>query len=451
MSKFGIGGGSPKKPQASGVDTAAAARILAQEEDLAALAQKMQREGRAPEVIHGALWDKNATFPIPLPEERLDALIAQCIDAYSKDYAPRLTKVPMSGFMDVDYPPPQFIVDQLIPRDEVTLVSGDGGSGKSILFLSVAAHVACGKDWAGFRVEQCPVIFISLEDTGNRTMHRLQKITLTHKMNPAKVAANLQVIDGTSHPELMVEVSEYGTRSLIPTQTMQELEAAVEGAGLIIIDNTSQAFGGNENARRDVIAFIQHLIKIARNNRSAVVLLAHVDKAAVRHGGNGSSYSGSSAWNNTVRSRLALLDVEGQLQLQHEKANHSRRADPVSLVWTDDGVLIPGESTADAARHQQRDADFDAALEAMRAAARLGILVLTTTRGNYSSWNTVEHLSEMESFKNKDGKNRFHNALVALESEGLLVRKAFLNEQRKLREKWELTAQAELAPARTPI
>lgn len=452
MSKFSIGGGSPpKKTPNSGVVDLAAARILQQEQDLASLAQKMQLEGRAPEAIMGALFDENARFPTPLPEEHLDALVSKTIDAYRKSYAPRLIKVPMDGFMGKAFPPPRFIVDLLIPRNEVTLGGGHGGSGKSILFLALAAHVASGTGWDRFDVEQGPVLFVSLEDQASHVMHRLQKIIRDYLLDPNKVEQNLHIVDGSASPELMVEFNEHGTHSLLPTATMRELEAIIAETRpkLIIIDNASDAFGGNENTRRDVRTFIRHLAAIARTNNAAVVLLAHIDKAAARNGANGNSYSGSTAWHNSTRSRLAIVETEGQIHLHHEKHNHSQRADPVPLSWTADGVLMPGKSSlADSARSEKARDDANGALLAMRAAQQRRIQVTTAASGNATSWHALDHFSEMETFRAGDGKRRFHAALLALERDHLLARKEYRNDQRKRREAWELTAAGEAAAER---
>lgn len=444
MSKFGIGGGPPKAPQPGVIDLAAA-RALQQEEELSTLAQTMRRDGHDPEAIETAVRAQNKRFPSPLADDALAALIGE----FTAGYVPRLVKVPMPGFMRRAYPPPRFIVDQLIPRNEVTLGGGHGGSGKSILFLAIAAHVASGKGWADFDVEPCPVVFVSLEDQGDHVMHRLQKVIKTYLLDPALVESKLQVFDGTRDPELMIECSEYGMQRLLPTQTLREVETAVAGAGLIIIDNASDAFGGNENARREVRAFIRHLSGIARDNDAAVVLLAHIDKAAARNGSSGNSYSGSTAWHNSTRSRLALIDVDGQPQLHHEKHNRSRRADPVPLMWTDDGVLVPGQSsTAAAAREQRAKADVDGALVAMRSAQSHGLRVTSAAAGPQTSWSVLKHLPEMETFRGKDGKTRFHTALLALHADGLLVRAEYRTEQRKVREAWELTAKGEEAAGR---
>ncbi len=447
MSKFGIGISSGQKPLANGkgfVDPNAA-RALRQEEKLSTLAQSMRRDGHPPDAISNALDDQNKQFPSPLSEDAL----AELVEGFTAGYVSRLTKMPMDGFMEAVYPAPRFVVDQLIPRNEVTLAGGHGGSGKSILFLALAAHVASGRSWDRFDVEQCPVVFVSLEDQGNHVMHRLQKIIKTYLLDHTKVASALQVVDGTDFPELMVEVSEYGTHNLMPTQMMREIERAVAGAGLVIIDNASDAFGGNENERRAVRTFVRHLAILARANDAAVVLLAHIDKAAAREGGNGNNYSGSTAWHNSTRSRLALVEVEGQLQLHHEKHNRSQRAEPISLMWTDDGVLVPGQSaTAASMREEEAKSDANAVLRAMYAAQVRGIQVPAGTRGPSTAWSAVEALTEMEKFWGKNGKRRFNTALLTLQTDNLLARREEWNEQKNLRAHLELTAMGEAAARR---
>ena len=424
-------------------------RALLDEQKLSRVATSMQQGGCAPEEIMGALWELNSGLSSPLAEEEFDAFFARYVDNHRNGYIAQLTMVPMDGFMHVHYPPPGFVVAQLIPRNEVTLGGGHGGSGKSILFLALAAHVASGKAWDRFDVEQCPAVFISLEDQASHMMYRLQKIIKTYLLDASEVERNLKVFDGTVAPELMIDVNEYGTHRLVPTQMMREVEAAVAGAGLVVIDNASDAFGGNENARREVRAFIRHLAGIARQNSAAIVLLAHIDKAAARGGGSGNNYSGSTAWHNSTRSRLALLEVDGQLQLHHEKHNRSQRADPVPLMWTADGVLVPGKSGAAAdARSRQLETDKNSALLAIRAAQGLGILVPAAASGPATGWDAITHLPEMEPFGRRDGKRRFHSALLFLAHAGFLIRQEFRTDQRKTRGAWELTVQGEQAAAR---
>lgn len=63
---------------------------------------------------------------------------------------------------------------------------------------------------------------------------------------------------------------------------------------------------------------------IAGVTRSAVLLLAHVDKASVRAGAGmdtNSTFSGSTAWNNSARSRWAMVRDAQTVVLRHEKCN----------------------------------------------------------------------------------------------------------------------------------
>ena len=145
------------------------------------------------------------------------------------------------------------------------------------------------------------------------------------------------IVDGTDAPELFApELGEgpkatagFGSANLIATELR---------AGLVIVDNASDAFAGDEIQRRQVRAFMRALTCIARLNDAAVLLLAHVDKATSRTGrsSGGEGYSGSTAWHNSARSRLFMSRTEsGALTLEHQKSNLGRLREPLSLSWRD--------------------------------------------------------------------------------------------------------------------
>lgn len=46
-------------------------------------------------------------------------------------------------------------MDNIVPRRNVTLLGGHGGSGKPLLALVIAAHCAEGRDWAGLSTVLC--------------------------------------------------------------------------------------------------------------------------------------------------------------------------------------------------------------------------------------------------------------------------------------------------------
>jgi RecA-family ATPase len=75
------------------------------------------------------------------------------------------------------------------------------------------------------------------------------------------------------------------------------------GVQLVIIDTAADVFAGNENIRPQVRQFIALLTRLARAIDGAVLLLAHPSQTGRA---SGSGDGGSTAWNNSVRSRLYL-------------------------------------------------------------------------------------------------------------------------------------------------
>jgi Mrp family chromosome partitioning ATPase len=53
----------------------------------------------------------------------------------------------------VTVPPREWIVPDYIPHKTVTLLSGDGGTGKSLLAMQLAAARALARDWIGLLPE----------------------------------------------------------------------------------------------------------------------------------------------------------------------------------------------------------------------------------------------------------------------------------------------------------
>ena len=94
------------------------------------------------------------------------------------------------------------------------------------------------------------------------------------------------------------------------TPIWRELVAIVEKdrPRLVILDTLADVFAGNEIARQEARQFVGLLRGLAIAEETAVVLLAHPSLAGMA---NGSGTSGSTAWSNSVRSRLYLETIKG--------------------------------------------------------------------------------------------------------------------------------------------
>lgn len=411
---------------------------LARERLTAAAEQSGLEAGEIEQTLSSA-WKAGIKSPRTAPDSRALALAAF---AGGSERAPTqeraLAEVPLGDVMSATLEPVRFAVKPWMPRRHVTLFGGHGGIGKSSLALAIGAHVAAGRLFAGQEVERLSVLFVSLEDEASIVRLRLRRIIEAYGLPAAGVLDGLRLLDGTrSFAALMTEGDGFNAAPQF-TPAFSELAEQAQGAGLIVIDNASDAFDANENSRRAVRAFVRALAGIARTHDAAVVLLAHIDKAAAKEGARGNSYSGSTAWHNSARSRLALLEKDGRILLEQEKANLSIRAEPVPFTFVD-GVPVP-EAGAQAAGGNAEDFDRAEIIRALRAATEAGINVpANLSPGAHSAMKALEPLPEYsQTFRGKTGGLRAACAVTALLRTGAIRKVEYRTPQRKTRERLEL-------------
>ncbi|NMW23758.1 AAA family ATPase [Rhodanobacter denitrificans] len=381
-----------------------------------------------------------------IAKPRYDGLPVTNTPTEAANDAGDLIEVPLGDIMGAMPEPPRFVVDPLIPRRVATLLGGHGGLGKSMLSLTICAHVACGRGWAGFSIEACRAVFVSLEDEAQIVRYRLRRIIEEYQLPAAEVLTGLRIFDGADvEAALMIEAGDKGSACLIETPMMAKVVAAVADAGLAVIDNASDAFAGNENARLQVRIFMRRLAKVARANDAGMVLLAHIDKNAAKNGGAGNNYSGSTAWHNSARSRLALVEDESGIELRHEKANLGKRAEAVRLQRAEHGVLIPAgvDGSRESAAAMVAGGDAEAVLGVLCLAIGAGLTVTTATAGPATAWHTLRQLPELGSqYRTAEGKRRVAAALVRLARDGRIVRAEYKKPDRHWGSRWELPQSA---------
>jgi RecA-family ATPase len=143
------------------------------------------------------------------------------------------------------------------------------------------------------------------------------------------------------------------------TDFFDQLEAECKkfDPDFISLDPVADLFGGNENSRVHVRQFVGSCFGtlIRECPRPATgLLIAHPSSSGMS---SGSGTSGSSDWNNAVRSRLYFEQVKAEdgeapdedaRYLWRKKSNHARPGDRILLRWRD-GVfeLAPGVSAMD--------------------------------------------------------------------------------------------------------
>ena len=234
-------------------------------------------------------------------------------------------------------PPREWLVDGLVPMNTVTLLGGDGGTGKSLLALQLATAVATDAAWLGKHTESGKALFISAEDDKHELHRRMADIARANDIALSDLK-NLHMRSLAGEDALLATLGADGR--LTASGLYAEVSKMVDEVRpkLIILDTLADLFPGNENDRTQARQFIGLMRRLAHVCHSAVVVLAHPSLSGIN---SGTGTSGSTGWNNSVRSRLYLERVhEGGYEanpdartLSTKKANYGRVGGEVHMKW----------------------------------------------------------------------------------------------------------------------
>lgn len=182
-----------------------------------------------------------------------------------------------------------------------------------------------------------------------------------------------------------------------------------------MLDNVAHLFAGNENIRNQVAAFLSLLNGLAAETGAAILLIWHPNKA-------GDSYSGSTAWENQVRSRLFLerpsdpaggiLDPDART-LSRGKANYARNGDALTFRWHQWAFVrdedLPPDVIAEIGEIVAASGDNEVFLSCLDARTRDGLVVSPNVSPNYAP----SQFEAMPAAKGI-GRNRLRQAMERL-------------------------------------
>ncbi len=272
----------------------------------------------------------------------------------------------LAALAQIPASPKPFVIERLAPVGEVTLFTGPGSSGKSLLSQQLATAAAAGTGTLGFDIQPTPSIYITCEDDADQLHWRQEHLCSALGVDMASLAGKLHL--ASARGELGSELATFAPDGTMkPTKSYDRLVATIHatGARLAFLDNVAHLFSGNENDRGEVTRFVGLLNRLAGETGAAVVLLGHPNKS-------GDSYSGSTAWLNAVRSQFTVAhDEETDARtLTIGKANYARKGDQVRFFWQNWAFVAEEELPPDRARElmetQRAVADNDIFLNCLR-------------------------------------------------------------------------------------
>jgi RecA-family ATPase len=267
-----------------------------------------------------------------------------------------------------EVPERKWIVDQLIPYGSVTMLTGDGGLGKSLLSLQLMTCCAIGQHWLGHETAQIRTMGVFCEDDADELHMRMSSVVEHYGTSYDKLG-DMRVLSRVGWDNTLMEaktVFEHGERRefLEETQLYHQIyNTAVDwGAQLVVLDSLHDLFAGNENDRRQARYFIGMLRRLALDIEGAVLINAHPSLSGMA---SGSGMAGSTAWNNSVRSRLYLTRAKGDDETNPEdtdrrvlktmKANYGKTGGKIELIWEKGAFRLDHPDTGVVASIQARN------------------------------------------------------------------------------------------------
>ena len=324
--------------------------------------------------------------------------------------------------------PTHWRVEGWLPERTVTLLAANGGVGKSNLSLQMGVAMATGSEFIGVATKPSRVLVISGEDEGRTVHFRVANICSDLAIPMSSLAGRMMVYDMTQTDCVL-------WRDSAPTERMQWLADAVvrHKAEVVIIDNASDVFADNENDRTCVRGFMRCLNTIAHGTGAAMLLLAHVDKASVRAGAgldSNSTFSGSTAWNNSARSRWAMVRDDNSIVVRHEKCNLGPLQEEIRLEFDSAAKVFKRFGTVPATILAQT---------VLRNGQRAGILKLLSQAENAGQRLSMKLRSNNNAYvilrKSQDfpriGRDDFFSILYDMQREGLITEVEYTHDRKK--------------------
>ncbi len=326
--------------------------------------------------------------------------------------------------------PPRMIIDDWLPCGYATLLAGHGGAGKSSIALHLAVNIATGGAFWGLNCSPRRVLYLSCEDRADVLHWRLSRICQHEGLDANELDA-LRILDLVGHDAILFRrdamMGAHGTGALGELATLMT-ETASE---VLIVDGVSDTYGGSENDRAEIKAYVNALVKLVGVN-GAVVLIHHVSKPTASGGATTEGYSGSTGWHNSVRARWYLypetervddgIERTGKLVLALQKSNLGKDDQSMRLRYDDDAHLFVAEASAKPAdRHMRDEEEQFGIVQALREVIEAGDYVPAASQGSRTAYHVLSAAKSFpDTLKSPTSKRRFLRHIEVLRRERTL-------------------------------
>ena len=201
----------------------------------------------------------------------------------------------------------EWIVQDWVPKGSVCLVTGRGGTGKSGIGLQLVLGCRTGV-WLGMPCQKMPSVYLGCEDSDAELHRRLKGLFTLPEYVDLGDTPTCRFLSRLGEENLVGRANE-ASGMVVPGPLYHYLvdyyTDQPKGPSLLVLDTAIDVFNGPEGNRAMTNAFCKEILgSLAKRFDLTILLIGHPPKSEGEN--HGTEYSGSTAWEAAVRSRIYL-------------------------------------------------------------------------------------------------------------------------------------------------
>lgn len=227
----------------------------------------------------------------------------------------------------ISKPAPSWRIKGILPENGLAMLYGASGTGKSFLAIDIAAHIAFGNNWCGYKTNKGSVLYIAAEGAAG-IRNRFKAIQKHNDLNTENIP--ISVIEEAPN----LHQNDYGPllKSIQKHDNVQ----------VIIVDTLAQVTAGaDENSGKDMSDVLNKCKKLQEVTGALVLLIHHTGKE---------EHKGPRGWSGVFAAMDTIIKVSGKkdtriASVEKQKDGEaslkfSFKLHPVSVGFDEDGDLI---------------------------------------------------------------------------------------------------------------
>lgn len=230
---------------------------------------------------------------------------------------------------------PDAILEDFIEKGSHVVIYGESNSGKTFLTLDIAAHIAVGKDWGGFKYKGdpggCGVLYLCAEagkkfKVREAVVKRKLGLDLHDKMEDWKFfRVDNKVIQIDKNGEVR--------KGILDIINHLKEEHNIE-IGVVVIDTLARSFVGDENNTETMNSYIKEIDEVKTQTDATVILVHHTGKDKTK------GARGSSSLRAAIDTEIEVINDNGIRQMRVTKQRDFEIPEPQGFKILADNYKI---------------------------------------------------------------------------------------------------------------